>query len=148
MTDNSTAHTCPAHPQRTSDKSSGLCWAGQWLLLTRPSQRRQGDPAGTTAWSGALVIYHGSEATAKQASEVRGPSCKAYLLSGCLHPGAWTGGIPLGAVYPFLNIFFFKMCDYLLLKSKIHGVKNQIVLQGFYKTAVTPNLSSAPLPAS
>lgn len=55
---------------------------------------------------------------------------------------------PLGVVYPFLNVFFFKMCDYLLSKSKIHRVKNQIVLQGFNKTAVTSNLPSAPLPAS
>jgi len=31
--DNSTAHICPAHTQRTSENSSGLCWAGQWAVV-------------------------------------------------------------------------------------------------------------------
>lgn len=79
--------------QVTNLKGSAVLGSGQWSLLMRPSQRRQGALAVTTDWPGALAIYRGSQPTAGQASEVRGPSCTAYSLrSGCPHPGAWAGG--------------------------------------------------------
>jgi len=49
--DNSTAHICPAHPQRTSEKSSGLCWAGQWAVdfANKALTEEAGRPGSTTA---------------------------------------------------------------------------------------------------
>lgn len=85
--------------QVTDLKGSAVLGSGQWSLLMRPSQRRQGALAVTTDWPGALAIYRGSQPTAGQASEVRGPSCTASEAD--VHILGHGQGDPLGIIYPF-----------------------------------------------